>query len=123
MIAFREANVYPDMVQVGNEISNGMIWPYGKLPENWDSFAALIKAGINGVYASIGNNKHPKIMIHIDKGGDNTAPSNRSPRPKKGPKKVRSGDGDSAPKRKSVKSDGSAPPKKKKTYTKKDKKK
>lgn len=70
MIAFREAKVYPDMVQIGNEISNGMIWPYGKLPENWDSFAALIKAGINGVYASIGNNKHPKIMIHIDKGGD-----------------------------------------------------
>jgi arabinogalactan endo-1,4-beta-galactosidase len=70
MIAFGEAEVYPDMVQIGNEISNGMIWPYGKLPENWDSFAALIKAGINGVYASIGANSLPKIMIHIDKGGD-----------------------------------------------------
>lgn len=70
MEAFREANVYPDMVQIGNEISNGMIWPYGKLPENWDHFAALIKAGINGVFASIGNNDAPKIMIHIDKGGD-----------------------------------------------------
>ena len=70
MIAFREANVYPDMVQIGNEISNGIIWPYGKLPENWDNFAALIKAGINGVYASIGKSILPKIMIHIDKGGD-----------------------------------------------------
>lgn len=70
MLAFREANVYPDMVQIGNEISNGMIWPYGKLPENWDSFAALIKAGINGVYESVGTNSLPKIMIHIDKGGD-----------------------------------------------------
>ena len=70
MIAFREANVYPDMVQIGNEISNGMIWPYGKLPENWDNFAALINAGINGVYASIGKSILPKIMIHIDKGGD-----------------------------------------------------
>ena len=64
------------------------------------------------------------LNISIDKGGDNTAPSNRSPRPKKGPKKVKSGDRDNAPKRKSVKSDGTAPlKKKKKTYTKKDKKK
>ena len=64
------------------------------------------------------------LNISIDKGGDNTAPSNRSPRPKKGPKKVKSGDRDSAPKRKSAKSDGTAPlKKKKKTYTKKDKKK
>jgi arabinogalactan endo-1,4-beta-galactosidase len=30
------------MVKVGNKISNGVIWPYGKLPENWDNFAALI---------------------------------------------------------------------------------
>jgi arabinogalactan endo-1,4-beta-galactosidase len=71
MIAFREANVYPDMVQIGNEISNGMVWPYGKLPENWDNFAALIKAGINGVYASSNSTSIlPEIMIHIDKGGD-----------------------------------------------------
>ncbi|MDY7396318.1 glycosyl hydrolase 53 family protein [Aureibaculum sp. 2210JD6-5] len=70
MIAFREADVYPDMVQVGNEISNGMLWPVGKLPENWDNFASLLQAGINGVYASCGNNPCPEIMIHIDKGGD-----------------------------------------------------
>lgn len=70
MIAFREAGVFPDMVQVGNEISNGMLWPNGKLPENWDNLAGLIQAGINGIYASCGNNPCPEIMIHIDKGGD-----------------------------------------------------
>ena len=70
MIAFREAGAFPDMVQVGNEISNGMLWPDGKLPENWDNFAELVQAGINGVYASCGNNPCPEIMIHIDKGGD-----------------------------------------------------
>jgi arabinogalactan endo-1,4-beta-galactosidase len=70
MIAFREAGVFPDMVQVGNEVSNGMLWPDGKLPDNWDNFAALTQAGINGVYASCGNNPCPEIMIHIDKGGD-----------------------------------------------------
>jgi ATP-dependent RNA helicase DeaD len=64
------------------------------------------------------------LNISIDKGGDNTAPSNRLPRPKKGPKKVKSGDHDRVSKRKSAKSDGTAPlKKKKKTYTKKDKKK
>lgn len=70
MQAFKEAGVYPDMVQVGNEISNGMIWPNGKLPENWDNFAGLLQAGINGVRASCGNQVCPKVMIHIDKGGD-----------------------------------------------------
>lgn len=70
MLEFQKAGVFPDMVQVGNEISNGMLWPIGKLPDNWDNFAALLKAGINGVKASCGNNPCPEIMIHIDKGGD-----------------------------------------------------
>lgn len=72
MIAFRETSVFPDMVQIGNEISNGMLWPDGKLPDNWDNFAELVKAGIQGVYASCGNRNCPRIMIHIDKGGDKT---------------------------------------------------
>ena len=33
--AFREAGVLPEMVQIGNEVINGMLWPDGKLPENW----------------------------------------------------------------------------------------
>ena len=68
--AFRDAGVLPDMVQIGNEVINGMMWPDGKLPENWDNFAALIYAGINGVDAGRGNNPRPEIMIHIDRGGD-----------------------------------------------------
>ncbi len=70
MKAFADSGVIPDMVQVGNEISNGMLWPDGKLPGNWKNFAALLQAGINGVYAGCGNHPCPKIMIHIDKGGD-----------------------------------------------------
>ena len=76
MISFRDAAVFPDMVQIGNEISNGMLWPNGKLPENWDNLAALLQAGINGVHASCGNNPCPQIMIHIDKGGDKTFTKN-----------------------------------------------
>ena len=70
MAAFRDAGVLPDMVQIGNEITNGMLWPDGKLPENWDHFADLVQAGINGVDAGRGNGRRPQIMIHIDRGGD-----------------------------------------------------
>lgn len=73
IIAFRDAGVLPDMVQIGNEISNGMLWPDGKLPQNWDQLADLVYAGINGVDAGRGNGRRPKIMIHIDKGGDAAA--------------------------------------------------
>jgi arabinogalactan endo-1,4-beta-galactosidase len=68
--AFRDAGVLPDMVQTGNEITNGMMWPDGKLPANWDKFAELVYAGINGIDAGRGNGPRPKIMIHIDRGGD-----------------------------------------------------
>ena len=68
--AFRDAGVLPDMVQIGNEIINGMMWPDGKLPANWDNFAELMYAGINGVDAGRGNGPRPKIMIHIDRGAD-----------------------------------------------------
>jgi len=68
--AFRDANALPDMVQVGNEITPGMLWPDGKLPENWDNLAELLKAGIDGVEAGRGDAPKPLIMIHIDRGGD-----------------------------------------------------
>jgi arabinogalactan endo-1,4-beta-galactosidase len=68
--AFREAGVLPDMVQIGNEVIHGMLWPDGKLPERWDQFAELIKAGIAGVYAGAGDGPPPRIMIHIDRGAD-----------------------------------------------------
>jgi len=68
--AFRKAGVMPEMVQIGNEIRNGMLWPLGKLPENWDNLACFIKAGINGVDAGRGQAHRPLIMIHYDQGAD-----------------------------------------------------
>jgi arabinogalactan endo-1,4-beta-galactosidase len=68
--AFCEAGVPPDMVQIGNEVIAGMLWPDGKLPDHWDHFADLVKAGIKGVDAGRGNAARPLIMIHIDRGGD-----------------------------------------------------
>ncbi len=68
--SFREAVVLPDMVQIGNEIINGMLWPDGRLPDNWDNFAEFVQAGINGVNAGCDSMNRPKIMIHIDQGGN-----------------------------------------------------
>ncbi|MHC4440872.1 MAG: glycosyl hydrolase 53 family protein, partial [Planctomycetota bacterium] len=70
IIAFRQAGVLPDMVQPGNEIIHGMLWPDGKLSDNWDNFAELMEAGIEGVDAGRGNAQRPKIMVHIANGGN-----------------------------------------------------
>jgi arabinogalactan endo-1,4-beta-galactosidase len=61
----------PDMVQTGNEITGGMLWPQGKIyvsgSENWSQFATLLKAAIAGVRAT----SSARVMVHIDRGGDN----------------------------------------------------
>lgn len=72
--AFSAAGVMPEMVQVGNEITNGMLWPDGKLPDNWDNFAELLKAAIGGVEAGLDDARPmPRIMIHIERSGDYAA--------------------------------------------------
>jgi len=63
--AFVREGLDPDMVQVGNEITNGMLWPDGKLPDNWDNFADLVNAGIRGVTDGRAPGRRPRIMIHI----------------------------------------------------------
>ena len=67
---FRDAGVLPDMVQTGNEITDGMDWPDGKLPDNWDQFADLLKAAIRGVEEGNGSGHRIAIMIHIERSGD-----------------------------------------------------
>jgi arabinogalactan endo-1,4-beta-galactosidase len=73
IVAFREGGAMPDMVQIGNEVTPGMLWPDGRLPDNWDNFAELLKAGIAGMEDGRGQAPRPRIMIHIDKGGDKAA--------------------------------------------------
>ncbi len=75
--ALLNQNTIPDMVQVGNEITGGMLWPDGKLYNAGDQtvqlgkFAEFVKAGINGV-RDAADTTPVKIMIHIDRGGDNS---------------------------------------------------
>ncbi len=61
----------PDIVQIGNEITNGMMWPDGAQNQNGDfaNLAALIEAGTRGVCEGAGEYS-PQIMIHIDRGAD-----------------------------------------------------
>ncbi|MBS1705696.1 MAG: glycosyl hydrolase 53 family protein [Armatimonadetes bacterium] len=64
----------PDVVQPGNEVTNGMLWPDGQLHINtdgWAKFMELTKAAIAGIREGAGAAK-PKIMIHIDQGGNNS---------------------------------------------------
>jgi arabinogalactan endo-1,4-beta-galactosidase len=67
MQALKEQGTLPDMVQVGNEINHGMIWPEGGIG-NLDSLAQLIYAGINAVKAVA---PATTIMLHVALGGQN----------------------------------------------------
>lgn len=76
---FIQEGAKPDIVQIGNEITNGLLWPYGKKPflDSVDSedaemqyrhIAELVSAGIRAVRKI--DSKIP-IMIHLDNGGNN----------------------------------------------------
>jgi len=65
--ALKDQGTAPDMVQVGNEINHGMIWPHGSV-NNFDSLAQLFFAGIQGVKAV---SPSTSIMLHIALGGQN----------------------------------------------------
>jgi arabinogalactan endo-1,4-beta-galactosidase len=91
----KDAGATPDFVQVGNEITGGMLWPDGQVkvplstvkvfggdvtvihpPEpyddakQWNHLTRLIKAGVAGVRSASSPDDHMKIVIHIDCGGD-----------------------------------------------------
>jgi arabinogalactan endo-1,4-beta-galactosidase len=68
--AMKKANVTPDMVQIGNAVTGGMMWPDARLPYHWKEFAELLHAGIKGVEEGSRWSKRPQIMIHIDQGGN-----------------------------------------------------
>ena len=65
--ALKTQGTLPDMVQVGNEINHGMIWPEGSI-RHPDSLAGLVYAGICGVKAV---DPTCPIMLHIALGGQN----------------------------------------------------
>lgn len=67
--ALKATGATPDMVQIGNEITPGMLWDVGRISENdFSNVSALIKEGYNAVKAC---DPSILVMLHIDRGGDN----------------------------------------------------
>lgn len=67
----------PDMVQVGNEIASGILWPQGKVlnapPEQaslqWERFSKLENAGAKAVREAQTAGHPIRVMLHIHGGG------------------------------------------------------
>jgi hypothetical protein len=64
----KKQGTLPDMVQLGNEINHGILWPDGHIG-NPDALAELLQAAVNGVRAV--DNDLP-VMMHIALGGQNS---------------------------------------------------
>ncbi|MCI9532968.1 MAG: hypothetical protein HFH38_14910 [Lachnospiraceae bacterium] len=58
--------VTPEWVQVGNEITNGMLWPLCNIA-NYDNFIYVLNQGIKAVRDA---SPTTKIVLHIDSGAD-----------------------------------------------------
>jgi len=74
---FNRENLLPDIVQIGNEISSGILWPDGSIkgddrqnPKQWQKFTQLLKAGIGGIRNALNSADHVRIMLHSATGGD-----------------------------------------------------
>lgn len=69
----KKQNTLPDIVQIGNEVTNGFLWDDGKIDGStaqWEKFSTLVKEAIAGVRDAVDSTDKVKIMIHIDTGGD-----------------------------------------------------
>lgn len=63
----KEQGTMPDMVQIGNEINHGIVWPEGHV-SNLDNLATLLKAGIKAVREV---DVSTTVMLHLALGGQN----------------------------------------------------
>ncbi|WP_438444089.1 glycoside hydrolase family 53 protein [Gorillibacterium sp. sgz5001074] len=74
LTALRDQGTLPDEVQIGNEITPGLLWDDGRVDgewdtdEQWERLAVLVTSGIQAVREA---DSCIRIMIHIDRGGDN----------------------------------------------------
>ena len=83
--SFKSAGVLPDIVQIGNETNNGMLWgtdgqPGGALSfsgstasqqATWAAFGSLVNSGISAVHAAQGAG--PKILVSLVIGNGNSS--------------------------------------------------
>lgn len=63
----------PLVVQIGNEITSGLLWDEGRVggtfdtAQQWDNLATLLSAATDAVHQA---SPETSVMIHIDRGGD-----------------------------------------------------
>lgn len=67
LLALEQEGALPEVVQIGNEIRSGLLFPDGEAPD-FKGMAALINAGIRGA-RSVADKERLKVMIHLDQGG------------------------------------------------------
>ncbi len=67
LLTLKKENAFPTMIQIGNEVTNGLLWPNAKMPA-YDNIARFISAGIRAARAVDAN---LPVMIHLDNGGNN----------------------------------------------------
>ena len=73
LLTAREEGLAPDYIQVGNEITNGMLWPLGKLwreegkETDYSAFLQLLKAGCKACREVL---PEAKIILHLEKSND-----------------------------------------------------
>jgi arabinogalactan endo-1,4-beta-galactosidase len=74
---FAAAGAMPDYVQIGNEITDGILYPDGGPLSGsgtplWAQFAKYLNAAIQGIQdaSTAAGKPMPKIIVHIDQGGN-----------------------------------------------------
>lgn len=65
--ALKAQGTPPGIVQVGNEINHGMLWPDGRI-DHPDTLAAFLRTAVSAVRAA---DPSIRIMLHIADGGQN----------------------------------------------------
>lgn len=63
----KDNGITPKWVQVGNETSNGFLWPMGNAKENPKQYAGLFTAGYDATKAVF---PQAKVIVHLDNGFD-----------------------------------------------------
>jgi arabinogalactan endo-1,4-beta-galactosidase len=73
--AFARQGTPVNMVSIGNEIRNGILWPVGQVDPTtgagYDALATLLKAGVAGARAANPPGHQLLVMMHYDQGGNN----------------------------------------------------
>jgi arabinogalactan endo-1,4-beta-galactosidase len=67
LLYLQSKNLTPEMIQVGNENNQGMLWPVGKVVNgNYSNFAELVNSGIRAVRDFSANSAiKPRIILHV----------------------------------------------------------